>query len=168
VPKTVFLFRHGKSDWNAAYPSDHERPVAPRGKKDARLMGQFVRDTDQIPHLVITSSALRARSTAELAMEAGRWASRLSVEPRLYGAHASMILELAQALPDGLASVLFAGHEPTCSTAVGLLTGHVSVRFPTGAMARVDFEGDSWKQIRAEKGRLIWLLPPRLLKRIAG
>ena len=168
MPKAVFLFRHGKSDWNAASPRDHERPVAPRGTKAARLMGQFLRDTDQIPDLVITSSALRARSTAESAMTAGRWASRLSVEPRLYGAHPSTILEMAQALPDGLATVLFAGHEPTCSAALGLLTGHVSVRFPTAAMARVNFEGDSWKQVRAGKGCLIWLLPPRLLKRVAG
>lgn len=168
MPKTVFLFRHGKSDWKAASPNDHERPVAPRGNKAAQLMGQFVRDSDQIPDLVIASSALRARSTAELAMKAGKWASRLSVEPRLYGAHPSTILEMAQALPDGLASVLFAGHEPTCSAALSLLTGHVSVHFPTAAMARVDFEGNSWQQIRAGKGLLIWLLPPRLLKRVAG
>ncbi len=164
MSRSVFLFRHGKSDWDAAYPTDHERPVAPRGRKAARLMGRFVRDTGQAPDLVIASSALRARSTAELAIEAGGWASGLEVEPRLYGASASTILELAQALPEDLASVLFAGHEPTCSTAVGLLTGRVNLRFPTAAMARIDFAGDSWERVRAGRGTLVWLVPPRLLR----
>ncbi len=166
MAKTVFIFRHGKSDWNAAYSTDHERPVAPRGRNAARLMGCFVRDSDQIPDLIITSSALRARSTSELAVETGGWQCPLEVEPRLYGAHASTVLELVQALSDSLASVMLVGHEPTCSASVGLLSGLGNIRFPTAAMARIDFDVDSWERIRAESGQLIWLLPPKILKRM--
>ena len=168
MAKTVFIFRHGKSDWNAAYSTDHERPVAPRGRQAARLMGRFLRHSGQIPDLVITSSAVRARSTAELAAEAGEWPATLQIEPRLYGAHASTMFDLIRAQPESLESVLLVGHEPTCSACVGLLSGRSKVRFPTAAMARIDFDVDSWKRIRAESGQLIWLLPPKILKRIVA
>ena len=166
MAKTVFIFRHGKSDWNAAYSTDHERPVAPRGRQAARLMGRFLRHSGQIPDLVITSSAVRARSTAELAAEAGEWPATLQIEPRLYGAHASTIFDLIRAQPESLESVMLVGHEPTCSACVGLLSGRSNVRFPTAAMARIDFDVDSWERIRAESGQLIWLLPPKILKRM--
>ena len=127
-------------------------------------MGRFIRNSGQIPDLVIVSSALRARSTAELAAQAGEWPTALQIAPHLYGAHASTVLELVQGQAQGLESVMLVGHEPTCSACVGLLSGRPNVRFPTAAMARVDFDVDSWERIQAEGGRLIWLLAPKDLK----
>ena len=164
MAKTIFLFRHGKSDWDAEYPTDHERPVAPRGRNAARMMGRFLRDSGQIPDLVIASSALRARSTAELAAQAGEWPGAVQIEPGLYGAHASMALELFQAQAQGLESVMLVGHEPACSACVGLLSGRSNVPFPTAAMARIDFDVASWERIQAGSGRLIWLVTPKDLK----
>jgi phosphohistidine phosphatase len=62
---------------------------------------------------------------------------------------------------------MLVGHEPTCSASVGLLSGQGNVRFPTAAMARIDFDVDSWERIQAEGGRLIWMLPPKVLKGVA-
>ena len=138
--------------------------MAPRGRMAARMMGRFIRDSGQIPDLVITSSALRTRTTAELAAEAGEWSAALQIEPGLYGARFSTILELVQAQAQNLESVMLVGHEPTCSACVGLLSGSSNVRFPTAAMARIDFDVDSWERIQAEGGRLIWLLAPKALK----
>ncbi len=67
--KTLIFFRHGKSDWDAEYHGDHNRPVAKRGRKAAKLMGRFLASTGQVPDSVVTSSALRARSTFELAAQ---------------------------------------------------------------------------------------------------
>ena len=166
MAKTIFLFRHGKSDWDADYSADHERPVALRGRNAARMMGRFLRDSGQIPDLVIASSAIRARSTAELAARAGEWPGTVQIEPGLYGVDASMVLELVQVQAQGLESVMLVGHEPTCSACVGLLSGRLNVRFPTAAMARIDFDVDSWERIQADGGRLIWLLSPKALKRL--
>ncbi len=166
--KSIFIFRHGKSDWKADYSADHERPVAARGRRAARLMGRLLRYTSQIPDLVITSSAVRARTTADLAVEAGEWPVTLHVEPSLYGADTSTVLALIRAQPESLESVMLVGHEPTCSACAGLLSGGSDVRFPTAAMARIDFTIDSWPQIRPGSGQLIWLLPPKVVKRFSG
>ena len=70
--KSILLFRHGKSEWNTYYDSDHNRPLAPRGIKAAKKMGVFLANKNQMPDLVISSTAVRSRTTVELAMKEGR------------------------------------------------------------------------------------------------
>ena len=36
--KSILLFRHGKSDWNASYKRDHDRPLSKRGVKAAKII----------------------------------------------------------------------------------------------------------------------------------
>ena len=69
--KTLLVMRHAKSDWGAPLGDDHERPLADRGVKAARRMGCFLTDSGSVPQLVISSTAVRARTTAELAAEPG-------------------------------------------------------------------------------------------------
>lgn len=163
--KTVIFFRHGKSDWKAPFSSDHQRPLAGRGRKAADLMGGFLTETGQIPDRVITSSALRARRTAERAWEAGHWDCPLRITDRLYGASSEAVLAEIQAQPDRASILLLTGHEPTWSQLTGRLSGAAAVRFPTAAMARIDFQVRGWKDVQFGRGELIWLVPPRVLRR---
>ena len=71
--KTLFLYRHGKSDWDADYYGDYNRPLAKRGKKAADLMGRFLQATRQVPDVIISSGALRAWTTVIRSIEAGAW-----------------------------------------------------------------------------------------------
>ena len=65
--RTVLLFRHGKSDWNASYGRDHDRPLNTRGKRASRAMGNWLANTGPLPELVLCSTAIRARSTCDIA-----------------------------------------------------------------------------------------------------
>ena len=87
--KNVFLMRHGKSDWNANYNDDHERPLAKRGIKASKIMGQMLSTRNEIPDQIISSTALRARTTAELAAEKGKWDSVIKFEKNIYGNRAT-------------------------------------------------------------------------------
>ena len=82
--KTLMLLSHGKSDWGAETGSDHERTLAPRGVKAAQMMGRMMSASDLTPDLVVSSSAVRALSTARLAAEAGEWSCPLEVTRDLY------------------------------------------------------------------------------------
>ncbi|MBK6712098.1 MAG: histidine phosphatase family protein [Chloroflexi bacterium] len=64
--KTLLVLRHAKSSWSNDFLSDHQRPLNDRGKQDAPRMGRLLRDEELTPDLIITSSAERALSTAEL------------------------------------------------------------------------------------------------------
>lgn len=165
--KTLFVLRHGKSDWSADYATDHDRPLAKRGYRAARCMGEFLRQTAQVPDLVVSSTALRARRTAELAIETGDWDCPLQCDGDLYGASAPAVLELIREQPEGISSLLLVGHQPTWSQLVALLSGAVT-RFPTAALARIDFDVEQWTDLQPGTGSLVWLVTPKLLQRVAS
>lgn len=161
--RSLYLMRHGKSDWGASHGTDHERPLKKRGVAAARRMGRFLTRNEQKPRHVLASSAVRAATTARLAGEAGGWDCPLEVEDSLYGASPADVLARLAAVPDDAERVLVVGHEPTLSSLVGELVGSAPPRFPTGALARVDFDASRWSDVAPRKGTLVFLVPPRLL-----
>jgi phosphohistidine phosphatase len=164
--KSLILLRHAKSDWDAAYETDHDRPLNKRGRKAAALMGRYLSGLDQLPDRVVCSSALRARDTVRLAVESGNWDRPVEVTSELYAASATEVLQLVRRLDDALESVLLAGHEPTWSELAGRLIGGGALRMPTAAMARIDFPVEGWSEVGAGQGTLIWHVTPKLLRQI--
>jgi phosphohistidine phosphatase len=63
--KSVLILRHAKSSWKHPELADHDRPLNRRGKRDAPLMGRLLKKEDLVPEIIISSTATRARSTAE-------------------------------------------------------------------------------------------------------
>lgn len=160
---SLILFRHGKSNWDAPYASDHERPLTTRGKDAARLMGRLLARSGQIPTLAVSSSALRARDTLQLAARAGRWNCPLRIESDLYESTPSEVLAWIRSLDEGPECLLLTGHEPTWSSLASRLVGRALVKVPTGAMLRIDFDQEAWAQVDFGTGELRWLLPPKLI-----
>jgi phosphohistidine phosphatase len=163
---SLILFRHGKSDWNAAFESDHERPLAPRGKASAQCMGRFLKLTRQVPDLAISSSALRARETLRLAMKAGQWRCPHRVDGALYDSAPNALLTWLQGLDETPERLLLTGHEPTWSDLAGRLIGGALLKVPTGTMLRIDFEIEHWQQVAFGQGELRWLMPPKVACRL--
>jgi len=161
--KTVFLFRHGKSDWDAPYDSDHERPLAKRGRQAADRMGRFLSGKGEIPELAITSTALRARDTLERAVRAGDWSCRVEALDDLYLPSPYRLLHVLQRQAEPLSSVMLVGHQPAWSETLSLLVGGGEFRFPTAAMARIDVNVDRWDDIEPGLGELRWLVTPKEL-----
>lgn len=160
---SLILFRHAKSDWDAQYATDHERPLANRGKEAARAMGRMLSRTQQIPELAVSSSALRARDTLHLASRAGHWRCPMRIESALYEGSPSSVLGWIKGLEEGPQCLLLTGHEPTWSELAGRLIGKGTIRVPTAAMLRIDFQIEAWQQIEFGSGELRWLLPPKLV-----
>ena len=156
----LMLLRHGKSDWDSGAPDDHSRPLSTRGVRSAERMGEVLRDLDLVPDIVISSTATRARSTAELARISGGWSSRLILEGALYGASVDETLMVAARYGDGHERVMLVGHEPTWSMTVRRITGaHAEIRTATCAVMEV-FAG-TWNEVPTSTGSLVTLLQPR-------
>ena len=159
----LILLRHGKSDWDAKYSDDRARPLARRGQKAAKTIGRFLAQADQVPDAAITSPAVRAEDTLRLAMKAGGWKCPVRIAAGLYGAGVSGLLGEIHTEPSTTGVLLVVGHEPTWSDAITAFIGGGTVRFPTAAVARVDFDVERWADVRAGTGELAWIVPPRLL-----
>ena len=162
--KRLVLLRHGKSDWDAGAATDHDRPLARRGVRAAKTMGQLLAAAGEAPDFVITSSAVRAHTTAELAMEAGGWDSPMRVEPALYGASPGEVVRVIQATEEHVDSLLLVGHEPTWSSLASILTGGGYVRVATATAVGINLGVTRWAAVEPGYGELAWLLPPRLFE----
>lgn len=157
------LLRHAKSDWNASYDQDHDRPLNSRGKRAAAAMGRWLSQIGPVPDLVLCSTATRARSTCILADEAGVWAARIQYERGLYHATPQDLLHYLQEISDDIQTVMLVGHQPTWSMTAALLSNQPITEFPTASMARIDFQIEHWNLCVPETGTLIWHQFPKRL-----
>ena len=160
----LILLRHGKSDWDADDGGeDRARPLARRGRKAAQRIGRFMARAGQVPDAAITSPAVRAADTLRLAMEGGGWSCPVRTAASLYGGGLAGLMTEVHREPSATGVLLAVGHEPTWSAALTALVGGGEVRFPTAALARIEFDVDRWEDVAPATGVLTWLVVPRLL-----
>lgn len=165
--KTLMLLRHGKSDWDAGIARDHDRTLAPRGIEASKLVGRWITGCGLVPDRVVSSSAVRARTTAELALEAGDWNCPLEITEELYATSVPGALQVlrrqdADGSPD---RILIAGHEPTWSGLASSLIGGGRLAVVTAALVVIDLGIVRWADIDAGCGELKLFVVPRLLKK---
>jgi phosphohistidine phosphatase len=157
----LHLLRHAKSSWDDD-ADDHERPLNKRGREGARLIGGSLPEAVGTLDLVLCSSALRTRETAELALAGFSKAPKILFEDDLYLASAGKLLARLRELDDRMGSVMVIGHNPGLhELAVALAApGSDSFsmlangKFPTGVRCRFEV-GTSWAEIGGARHRLI-------------
>ncbi|MDT5084634.1 MAG: phosphohistidine phosphatase [Mycobacterium sp.] len=163
--RTLVLLRHAKS----AYPdgvADHDRPLAPRGLREAGLAGDWLRTNLPAIDAVLCSTATRARETlAHTGIEAP-----VRYVDRLYDATAGTVIDEINGVSDGVAVLLVVAHEPTMTqVALGLTkpdnantdaAERISTKFPTSAAAVLRFTR-SWSDLEVGSGELADFHVPR-------
>ncbi len=160
--KTLLLLRHAKSSWDDPTADDIDRPLAPRGEKDASRVGAFLAKSKHRPDLIVSSPAERAKATAKRVARAAAYPGEIQLEPAIYLADAPALLEVVHHLPDAADCVLLVGHNPGLETLVTMLCG-ASARLPTAALACIAFDTDRWAAVQAGTGTLLWLVNPKVL-----
>ena len=145
--KTLYLLRHAKSGWHDASLRDHDRPLEPRGERDAAKMGQRWAHQHIKPELIIASSAVRTQATAQIvADELAYKAEDILTNERLYAATPETLLAVIEALDDSLSRVMLVAHNPGLTE----LAHHFDRKIhdmPTCALVEFKFDTDSWAAI---------------------
>ncbi len=159
----LMLFRHGKSDWHAEYAQDRDRPLNPRGERAANTMGVVLRRLGEAPDRIVSSTAVRAESTAEMARLSGGWSGPLELADALYGASPAGVLAVAARQGGDAERLMLVGHEPTWSMLTTQLTGgRVDVR--TGTVVAIDLDIDDWSQAPQASGTVAYALHPKMFE----
>lgn len=162
--KQLFLLRHAKSSWDDPSLDDHDRPLAPRGRKAAKTMAEHVLRERIRPSLVLCSSAQRTRETLDRVSPPGE----VLIEPELYGATEDGLLERLRRVPSTVGSVMLIGHNPGMEDLAVMLAGsgiqlpEIKLKFPTAALATLAFEGE-WSNLRPGCAELAAFVTPREL-----
>ncbi|QXE33520.1 histidine phosphatase family protein [Streptomyces sp. GMY02] len=173
APTRLIVLRHAKSAWPEMV-ADHERPLAPRGRRDAPAAGKWLAKSGYRPDLVVCSTSRRTRETWDLA------AARLGTEPRLihdrraYEASAAELLRLVRESPrrvrtsGPVRTLLLVGHQPGVQDLVLSLAGRdegdclarAREKFPTSAIAVLALSG-SWEALAPGTATLTDFAVPR-------
>ncbi len=161
--KQLLLIRHAKSDWDHAGLSDHDRPLNDRGLRDCPRMARALAERGVVPGVVLSSTAVRARTTAEaITSGLGLDPAIIRLVPDLYLASDKVILKQIQGLDESKDTAFLFGHNPGMHETVNRLAAEGGVGdFPTLAVARFELDLDHWGQIEWESGRLMELIIPR-------
>lgn len=175
MKRLVFL-RHAKAVPASPELDDHERRLGDRGRADAICMGQFLKETDSVPDLVLCSTALRTRETLDLVLP------QLFAEPAvrylsdLYLARWLTILNFVRQERDAARTMLIVGHNPGVEEAVKKLArppGDTKTRmlhqllegeYPTAGIAVLEFDVDQWSGVERGEGELLNFVRPRDLR----
>lgn len=155
--KTLYVLRHGKAAAEADGRSDHERELTKRGRADVLRAAAHLSDRGALPSLVLSSSAARARQSAELCVGAWPRAVELAIVSELYLAEPSSYLAALAAKGEPHARVMLVGHNPGLEALV-LSLGEHSEHLPTAALAEIELQIDTWPELSAGSrglGRLV-------------
>lgn len=164
----LYLLRHAKSSWDDHAQPDHDRPLAPRGRRACGLLREHFAAEGVDPGVVVCSTALRARQTLEGVAAGFAGAPAVWHDERVYGAGADGLLGVLQELPTDFASAMLVGHNPGIHWLAESLAGEgegladLGRKFPTGALATLAFEGE-WLRLRVGSAALENFVTPRTL-----
>ena len=157
--RRLLLLRHAK-----AVPAEHAlddiaRPLAERGERDARRIGERLRAHQLSPSLILASPATRTLQTARLVAASVDYPrDAIALERRLYLAEPPSIVEVIAEQAPAIESLLVVGHNPGLTQVVHDLLPSFDVEdLPTGAVVALEYAAaDHWADVEHAVSRLTY------------
>jgi len=166
--RVLYLLRHAKSSWADPTLADRERPLAPRGRRDAKKIAKYLRRLGCRPELVLCSAAARTRETLEL-LRPALGQSSVMLEEDLYAASCDELLARIRLVPDTVASAMLIGHNPGLHqlaltlASVGDELQRLEAKFPTAALATISL-AKGWSRLAPAEATLEAFVVPKQLR----
>lgn len=176
----LYILRHAKSSWALPGISDFNRGLNDRGSKDISKIAQMMIAKSYIADQIYCSSSVRTSMTIDGIKEEiqssgsnNELIPAMSIEyvENLYSGTIDNYLSTIATHSDNNQSIMLVGHNPTCHSLASLLLvdgqkkalDALSYNFPTGALAVIDINCDSWAEIGENSGYLQDFVLPRKL-----
>ena len=171
--KRLLLLRHAKSVPAGADIDDHERDLTARGVDDAPSIGRYISKQNFVPDLALVSSARRAVRTADLALAEVKGTGKIEFGDELYLAEPRSLLAAIRKVSDKVETLLVVGHNPGLEQLASQLAREpvtrkerdrfdlVEEKFPTAALAVLQFDVNKWREVATKQGALIDFVRPR-------
>jgi phosphohistidine phosphatase len=169
--RRLFLVRHAKAELSVGR-DDYARKLTERGRTDARRVAKALAARHFLPDVLIHSGAARAKQTAEILASEWRSKVELQEEVGLYDASLTTLLDRTRGLHHEHKRVGLVGHNPGFGELATALTGsgaeperrRLAAKYPTGAVAVLDFSIQRWAEVERNAGMLALYLTPAELE----
>jgi phosphohistidine phosphatase len=167
----LLLLRHAKAEPGTPDQEDHDRALTERGLADAAAMARMMKIQGYGAARILCSTSLRTRQTVEAVLAA--LPAPVEYLEHLYLAPPGRIVALAQDAAERDEVLMAVGHNPGLEQCAALLAREpvkpkeahrhdvMEEKFPTAALAVLDFEISSWKKLSPNTGKLVDFVRPR-------
>jgi len=163
--RQLILVRHAKSDRSDWSLSDVERPLAPRGERDAPVMAERLVQRQSEIDAFYTSVARRAMDTAGHFVRAfGVAESELLLRHELYTFSPHDLVRVLSELDDRFERVAVFGHNPATSGASAYLSGEDLGALPTCAVVRLQVDAEAWSTLAPRSCTLLDIDTPKIAR----
>ena len=159
--KKLFIIRHAKSSWDSDAKSDFDRPLNKRGKRDAPLMGEVLKELAVMPDLILSSSAKRTTMTALILSEKIAYDKEIVFKDNLYLASDSEIFDIIKRVDDKADSLFIIAHNPGVTNFINRFSDDYLSNLPTTGVFAIEFDVDSWKDIKPRSGKKLFFEYPK-------
>lgn len=149
--RTLLLLRHAKAEAEDSADHDHARQLTKRGRADAETVGTRLKSLQAVPTAIISSTAARARSTAEIFAQSSGFRGKIVFRDDLYLAPHSTYIEVLRGWPDDEESVMMVGHNPGIEELLSKLVGE-DRWMQTATLARLTVPWKSWSDASVSAG----------------
>ena len=146
--RRLIVLRHAKSDQYSDAPTDHDRPINPRGIRSAPLIGAKLAELGWVPQVVVSSDARRTRETWDQMERVLGGEPRVTFTRALYLAGPPEVREALRELPPEIDTAMVIGHNPGWEEVVFELCG-IRVRMTTCNAALLEVAADGWSDAMA-------------------
>jgi len=169
--KTLILVRHARSSWSdPADMEDFDRPLHPRGLRDASVMAEkLVRCAPKVER-IISSPALRAIETAKIfANVLGVPFEEIFQERRMYEAGVASLLNIIHGIDNRVETAVLLGHNPGMTDLYNQLVPDDCNNLPTSSVVVMELPVERWFDVKPyQQGELVELMFPRNKKEKRG
>ncbi len=159
--KRLYLVRHAKSDWGDAKLSDMDRPLNERGLSDGPKMAQKLVTKGYKTDLIVSSPAVRAKSTADFFIKAFN-SKNHQIDPKLYQADIDDIINICIRMEDKNKSIMLVCHNPGLTYFANVICDANIDNVPTMGVMAIDVDTDLWENLDMSKLKLIDFLYPKM------
>lgn len=161
----LFLCRHAKSSWSEPGLADKERPLNERGKNDAPLMGNILKNKQEFPYLIISSPAKRALKTAKLIAEKLDYKTKnIEVNKNLYMAGINEFIDVISHINKDHKNVMLFSHNYGITDFANYISNSDIQNIPTCGIVKISFVIKNWQEIQNTKGNLQYFIYPKMFK----
>jgi phosphohistidine phosphatase len=169
--RRLILFRHAKAEPHGAKDDDHERELTEDGREAAGGMGAWMEGEGIVPDLVVCSTAARTRQTWQEAKKAFDPEPPVIFTDVIYEASPEMLLEVVRNADGEVQTLMLIGHNPGMESLTGMLADSAEPevaerfekKFPTAAVAVLDFEDIPWASLEEKTAWLFAFETPKHL-----
>ena len=158
--KTLLLLRHAKSSWKDKKLKDKDRPLKKKGEEGAAFIGKVLLENELVPQVILSSSAERAKQTAEIVAKVCKIKEKVTLLDSYYLAEPQAYLDGLKDLPDQVERALIVGHNPSLEGLMQVMDGKIEA-LPTGGLAYLVLQLNKWSDISIDTaGELIGFWQP--------